>query len=136
VASCDLPRDPNQALERARNATLVAGVTEAPPDLVRRGGVAVGPEAQLIEEFARTIGAAVEWRWGSSEEHLRAAERFELDVVAGGLRHDSPWLGRVGFTRPWSSGPDGDRVLAVPPGENALLVALDRSIEDGRVRSR
>ena len=126
------PRDPEGTLEAARGGTLRVGATEAPPFLTRTGERAGGPEAELVEAFARSIDARVEWRWGSQDGHLEALERFELDVAAGGLTDGSPWKARVAFTRPWRVERDARHVLAVPPGENRTLVALERLIESGR----
>lgn len=129
VASCDLPRDPEETLRQAYGDTLVVGVVEAPPHLVRSGDGARGSEAELVRAFARSIGADIDWRWGSLDEHMRSLEEFDLHVLAAGLTRESPWASRVTFTRPWRRNADVEHVLAVPPGENELLVALERVIE-------
>lgn len=123
------PRDPEDTLENAAGGTLRVGASEAPPALSRRGAGAAGAEAELVEAFARSIDARVEWRWGAQEGHLEALERYELDLVVGGLTAKSPWKARVGFTRPWRETGDTRHVLAVPPGENRTLAALERVIE-------
>lgn len=128
LTGCELPRDPEETLERARGGTLVVGAVPAPPHLERAGDGATGPEAELIRAFAGEIGADVEWRWGSLDEHMEALARFELHLVAAGLTSHSPWKTEVGFTRPWRVDGARRRVLAVPPGENAFLVALERLI--------
>jgi hypothetical protein len=86
----------------------------------------------VIEAFARRVGAAVDWRWGSLDEHMQALQEFELHLVAAGLTADSPWKKTVGFTRPWLVLGSREHVLAVPPGENAFLVALEELIEARR----
>ena len=131
LGACDLPRDPDGTLERARGGVLRAGAAEAAPWVVRRatGDRPAGPEAALIEEFARSIDARVEWHWGSSDEVLQRLERRELDVAAVGLTARTPWKTHVGVTRAWRKDGDTERVLAVAAGENATLVALDRLIE-------
>lgn len=123
------PRDPEGTLDAAAGGTLAVGATEAPPYLVRDAEGAAGPEAELVDAFAQGIGAAVEWRWGAQDGHLEALERYELDLVVGGLREASPWKERVGFTRPWRVEGETRHVLAAPPGENRMVVALDRLIE-------
>ena len=124
------PHDPEGTLERVTGGTLRVGATESPPALVRgEGGAATGPEAELVRAFARARDARVEWRWGAQDAHMEALERYELDLVAGGLTAASPWKSRVGFTRPWRVEGKTKHVLAVPPGENGTLVALDRLIE-------
>ena len=132
--ACDLPRDPEGTLERARGGTLRVGAVEAPPYVARRGDEATGPEADLIRAFAERIGARIEWRWEPLDEHMRALEAFELDLVIAGLTTESPWAGSVGFTRPWREEGDVRRAIAVAPGENATLVALERVIVSERER--
>jgi polar amino acid transport system substrate-binding protein len=132
LASCELPKDPQHTLEQARGATLRVGAVDSPPYLLRTGKAAAGPEAELLRAFARSIDADIEWRWGALDEHMTALEAFELDVVAAGLTTASPWKKSVGFTRPWRVEGKRKRVLAVPPGENRILVALERIIESRR----
>ena len=138
LAGCDLPRDPEGTLDRARGGTLRAGAAEAAPWVVRRGagGRPSGPEAALVEEFARSIDARVEWHWGSSDELLRRLEHRELDVVAAGLTAKSPWKAHVGLTRPWRKDGENERVLAVAAGENETLFALDRFVESREAETR
>lgn len=128
AAGCGLPFDPRDTLERVHEGTLRVGAVESPPYLTRSGGAASGPEADLVLAIARAFGARVEWRWASHDHHLEALARFDLDLVAAGLTVDSPWNGRVGLTRAWHHEPGRDLVLAVPPGENAFLVAVERVI--------
>ncbi|MBW3554485.1 MAG: transporter substrate-binding domain-containing protein [Gemmatimonadetes bacterium] len=134
LTACDLPRDPVGTLDRVRGDTLRVGVVAAPPYLVRSGERAGGPEADLIRAFAGRIGAEVEWRWGSLDDHMESLEAFELDLVAGGLTTASPWKKKVGFTRPWRVEGKRKHVLAVPPGENGMLVALEALIEARKER--
>ena len=127
--SCDIPRDPEHTLASVQEGgRLLVGATEAPPHLTRHGDGASGPEADLVLAFARRVDATVEWRWGSVDEHLRALEEFRLHLVAAGLEEASPWSSRVGFTRPWRIEKDQRRVLAVPPGENRMLLELNAVI--------
>lgn len=113
LAACDLPRDPQGTLAAATGGTLVVGVAENPPWVVRQGDEAAGVEADLVRAFASELGADVEWVWGGLDEHLEALERFELDLVAGGLAAGSPWSKRVGFTRAYL---EAEQVVGVPPG--------------------
>jgi len=124
----EVPRDPEGTLDRVRGNVLVVGATDSPPQITRSGQGANGPEADLIREIAAQLNARVLWRWGPLEEHFAALERFEIDLVAGGLTERTPWRHRVGLTRPWVERADGGGVLAAPPGENRFLVALDSHI--------
>lgn len=127
LAGCEaVPRDPRGTTDQVTGRTLVVGVAESPPFLVRRGDAAAGPEAELVEAFARSLDARVAWEWLAAEDALRRLERGELHLVAGGLRADSPWNGRVALSRPWRGQGDTARVMAVPAGENRFLVALER----------
>ena len=135
VLACEVPRDAEGTLARAQGGTLRVGAVEAPPLLERRGEIASGPEADLVRAFAEEIGARIEWQWRPLDEQMRALEAFELDLVAAGLTAESPWRSHVGFTRPWREEEDVRRVLAVAPGENATLVALERVIVARRTRS-
>ena len=79
---CDrFPRDPEDTLQVARGGVLTVGVTDAPPWIVRDGARAVGPEAELVLEFARSIGAEVEWRFAPQDEQLEA---FQTRARGGG----------------------------------------------------
>lgn len=129
LAACGVPRDPEGTLEQARAGMLRVGAVDSPPHLVRTTQGASGPEGELVRAFARSIGAEVDWQWGSLDDHLETLKRFELDLVAAGLTARSPWKREVAFSRPWNRERPPDRVLAVPPGENAMLLALDRFIE-------
>lgn len=130
----DLPRDPNDSLEDARGGVLRVGVSASPPWVTETDPVG-GREAALVRSFAASIGARVEWVWGGAEENLARLEHGELHIVAAGLTGDSPWNGRVALTRPHARtgrGAANAHVLATAPGENALLVALERHIRSGR----
>lgn len=120
--ACDVPRDPEGTLDRVRGGTLRVGITEAPPWVTRHGESVGGTEADLIRRFARSVGADLEWSWGPVADHMEALKRYELDLVAGGLTRDTPWTAHVGLTAPFA---DGRHVMAVPPGENGFLAALD-----------
>lgn len=56
------PRDPERTLDESTGGTLRVGASEAPPSLTRGDSGATGPEADLVEAFARSIDARVEWR--------------------------------------------------------------------------
>lgn len=102
ILACDqVPRDPENTLDRARGGVLRVGVSEAPPWITGTDGPPGGLEAQLVREFAESIDAEVKWVRGAQEEHLEALEKFELDLVVAGLTAASPWKTRVGLTRPY-----------------------------------
>jgi polar amino acid transport system substrate-binding protein len=120
LAGCSLPRDPDGTLDRVRGGTLRVGVTDNPPHSER--------ELRLLRAFARDLEARVEVTEGAEHELVSDLERGRLDVVAGGLRNDTPWQKHVAMTRPYA----GDRVLLAVPGENAFIVRLERHLEERR----
>lgn len=130
AAGCDLPRDPEGTLDRARGGTIRVGIDLNDPWTDWEGddaqGRAVGIEAELIERFAEELDADVIWVRGSEAEWMTAVENFDLDLVAAGLKDDTLWSDRVGLSRPYAKTAEGKHVLAAPPGENEFLLRLDR----------
>lgn len=108
TAGCgSLPRDPEHTLERARNGRVRVGLVENPTWVIRTQSEPAGAEVELARAFAGSIGAQPQWFWGGEQEHMQALQRFELDLVIGGLDDRNPWLKKVGVTRPYFE----DRVL-------------------------
>ena len=101
-AGCgDLPRDPKGTLRRVQGGRLRVGLVEHPPWVVRTEGEPAGAEVALVRQFASELNASPEWYWGGEQQHMEALERFELDLVAGGLTDDTPWSKYVGLTSPY-----------------------------------
>lgn len=126
AAGCDrFPKDPENSLEKAlERGSLRVGLTEAPPWVTRRGSQPGGVEVALIERFAQGLGVTPDWRWGPMEGHMHALERFELDLVIGGVTEKNPWSKKGAATRPYYQ----KHLVLAPPGENALLVRLERHL--------
>ena len=123
TASCGMPRDPEGSLDRiVRTGVVRAGIAARPP-WTEDGG---GPEADVVNAFAQSLGARVEWRRGSDAELFEALETFELDLAVGGFTDDNPWGPKLGLTRPYVKAGGKNHVVAVAPGENRLLVAFER----------
>jgi hypothetical protein len=121
----DLPRDPNDTLERVQRSPLRAGAVANPP-WVEHGRIAAGAEVALVERFAHELGSEVHWRLGSEQELFAALEAFELDLVVGGLQESNPYLAHVGKSRPFGAAFAGQAVvIATAPGENRFLLTLD-----------
>ena len=122
----DLPKDPNDTLERVQRSPLRAGAVANPP-WVEHGRVAAGAEVALVERFARELGTDVHWRLGSEQELFAALEAFELDLVVGGLEDSNPHLAHVAKSRPFGASFAGHQVvIATAPGENRFLFTLDK----------
>lgn len=130
--SCtSIPRDSNGALSRVRGGVLRAGVVEHPPWTVIDDFAVSGIEARLIEDWASQLGARVEWRAGDLDALAHALHRREVDVLAAGLHQDTPYASKLALTQPYTeaeaaSGKTQRFVLAVTPGESALLFNLDQ----------
>lgn len=132
-ACAAIPRDPDGTLDRAVGGTLRAGASLSEGLVTDAGGEISGPLADLVEDFAATIDAEVDWTRGSEEDLVDALETGELDLAVGGMTSDSPWIDRVGLTRgyPGIPGAQGRQiVLFVPLGENALLSALEAFLDE------
>lgn len=138
LAGCSLgiPADPQGSLERIQGGQIRIGISPH-SHLVELHGdqPPTGVEAELLAGFAASLDSSVLWVPGGEEELIGALENGELDVVAGGLTEDTPWVDKSAITRPYaqSAGPDGKkvgRVLAVRMGENALLSRLERYLDD------
>lgn len=128
--ACGLPRDAEGTLERVRGGGVVrAGAVSNPPFVVTSGGDVSGLEAAVVERFASANGAAVEWVVGPAEELVQRLERFQLDVVVGGMTRKHPLAKKVGTSLPlYETGPGKEHVILTPPGENGFLLALDREL--------
>lgn len=129
LTACGIPRDPEGTLERVEGGTVRAGITENPPWTDLSGGQPAGVEVDLIEAFADSVNARVEWFDGSQAELLESLEKRELDVVVGGLTADDPWSQMVTFTQPYA---EISILVGVPPGQqppeevDGLRVAVER----------
>ncbi|WJY67016.1 transporter substrate-binding domain-containing protein [Corynebacterium auris] len=128
-----IPADSEGTYDRARGATLVVGVSEHHPWAVVDDGTGevTGVEADVVRGFADSIGADVEWKVGPESVLADWVDKGEADVMIGGLTASSPWSDTVALTRPYTTvesaaGEKEKMVMAVPMGENKLLVALER----------
>ena len=132
LAGCGLsiPVDPDGTLDAVQGGTLRVGVSphEGWAEVV--DGEGVGREAELVEGFADSLDADVEWIEGGEEHLMEALDGGDLDLVVGGLSDASPWTTHAAITRPYltttdASGASTNHVMATPLGENAFLVELE-----------
>lgn len=132
TAACDgFPRDSAGALARIdRERRVRVGAVDHAPWVRLQGGAPTGLEPMLVSGWARSRGATVEWRPGALDPLSEALHARELDVLIAGLDEKTPYAPRLALTQPYLSaevrGRSTKRVLAVQPGENALLLSLDR----------
>lgn len=130
-----IPRDPDGTLEQVvERGELRVGASPSGELVTLEGDDPSGPEVDLVEGFAQDLGVDVVWTMSGETELVGAMERGDLDVLVGGLHADSPWSDKVAVTRPYAeSREDGEtvkHVLAVPIGENAMLVRLERYLDE------
>lgn len=136
-----IPADPDGTLQAVSGGELRVGVSPDPGLVTDRGpdgGTPTGILPDLIEGFADSIDAEIEWTEGSEETLVGMLEGGDLDLVAGGFTSDTPWIDKAGVTRgyPEIKGAEGrEIVLLVPLGENAFLSAVERYL-DQEVGSR
>lgn len=125
LQSCDdYPRDPEGTLDRVRGGTLRAGIVENPPWARRDGEEPEGIEVRLVERLAQSLDAEVKWSDATGPRAVEELEERRLDILVGGLTQDDPWLAKLGVTRAYL--PSRAHVVAVPSGENAWLITVDR----------
>jgi DNA-binding transcriptional LysR family regulator len=129
VAGCGVtvPTDPQGTLERVRGGVVHAGAS-ASGELVTIDGSEVGGTlAEIVEDFADSVDARVEWTVGSEEDLVDGLESGDLDVAIGGMTDATPWSDRVAATRAYDTipGSRGPVVLLVPLGENAWQARLE-----------
>lgn len=125
------PRDSAGTLDRVSGGEVRVGVVNHPPWVRVEGHQVTGIEPTLIERWAQQLDSRVLWRPGAESDLVEALHRRELDVVAAGLQGDSPYGSQVALTQPYLRiqeryGSTKTHVLAVMPGESALLLSLDR----------
>ncbi|MDQ3914579.1 MAG: transporter substrate-binding domain-containing protein [Actinomycetota bacterium] len=135
AASCGLPNDPEGTLDRVAGGTMRVGVTENPPWVVLGNAEPRGVEVEIVELFARELGAEVEWHEGSAEELAAALEVRELDLLAGGITSTSGLAAHAGLTHPYLT---TQVVVAVPPGTDTgdiagLEVAVETATEEAGI---
>lgn len=134
LSGCDRwPDDPRNSLAAAeqRGALRVGVVANPPwvePNPPRAPG---GMESELVSEFADRLGLEVEWHHAGVEQQVEALKNFQLDLLIGGFSAAHPWPAEVGQSFPYftdnrRNGAQGQHVILSAPGENALLMELER----------
>ena len=115
LVGCQIPQDTDGTTNRIeRDHVLRAGISESDPFVILEPGrPPAGAEVRLVERFARTLGARVEWVEGSEEENVDALKA--IDVMASALTSKSGWKKEVAFTRPYLT---TEMVVGVPVGSS------------------
>lgn len=135
LSGCGLtvPADPNGTLETVTGGELRVG-TAPDGDLVRTdGGEPTGPIVDLVDGFASRIHAESDWTVASEETLVTMLEHGDLDLIAGGITSETPWVDKAGVTRGYSGIDCADGreiVMLVPLGENTFLSSLERFLDE------
>jgi len=130
LAGCGIsvPADPDGTLQDVSGGELRVGVSADEGLADTSTDTPSGSLIDLVDGFAESIDAEIEWTVGSEETLVTMLEEGDLDLVVGGLTDQTPWADRVGVTRGYTDieGAD-DRaiVMFVPLGENAFLSELE-----------
>ena len=98
------------------------GVTEADPWVKLEGGDPASVEVELVERFAGTLGARIEWVEGSETELMEALHGRQLDVVIAGPTRRSEWQRVAALTRPYVT---TQVVIAAPDRQTADRLSDD-----------
>ncbi len=127
LTSCGLPRDPEGTLDRVQGKFMRVGVVESAPwTIVEEDGDRAGVEVELIRGLAAELGAEIEWIDGPEAEIFESIELGNLDLAIGGFTADNPWSSKVSFIQPYFTLGEDQHVMAVPHGENAWIVRVER----------
>ncbi len=127
LSTCGLPKDPESTGEHVRDGVLRVGLVDEPPWAAQGpDGAPRGVEVELVRALAQDLHAELRWNYGGETRLMAELQRFELDLVIGGIVEDSPYSEEVGFTRPYYRGDGRDHVLAAPPGENNWVMTLEQ----------
>jgi ABC-type amino acid transport substrate-binding protein len=135
LSGCGLsiPTDPDGTLDSVTGGELRVG-TSPDGDLVDVSrGEPSGSIVDLVDRFADSIDAEPDWTVASEETLVTMLEAGDLDLIAGGITPDTPWIDQAGVTRGYRGieGADGrELVMLVPLGENAFLSRLETFLDE------
>lgn len=88
-------------------------------------GVPTGVEAALVQGFARSVNARVQWVNDTEQNLFEKLEQQQLHLVIAGTTDDTPWKKKIAFTRPYAEVGQKKHVMGVIKGENEFVVALE-----------
>jgi ABC-type amino acid transport substrate-binding protein len=107
------------------------GITHNPPwtDTSSSGPV-TGSEVTLLEEFAESRDAEIDWVEGSEGVLADALREGDIDVAIGGFTDDTPWTEKAAVSAAYREvrndrGVMEKHVVLSRLGENRLLVELE-----------
>ncbi len=129
------PTDTAGTVERASGGELRVGVTHNPPWVdTSAAGDPTGREVDLLEGYAASIDAEIEWTEGSEGVLADLLHEGTLDVAIGGYTDDTPWTDKAAVSAPYVEVTDGGapekHVVLARAGENRLLVSLETFLRE------
>ena len=139
LSGCGLtiPTDPEGTLDRVRSDGVLHAGAAPNPGWVETAGPAQDPagrEVELVEDFADSLGAEVEWTVATEEYLVTLLEAGDLDVAVGGFTDQNPWVTKAALTRPYAeeevAGTTEKHVMMTRFGENALLAELETWLDE------
>lgn len=135
LAGCGLtiPADPDGTLDAVTGGELRVGTSPDRGLVEVTDGEPSGSIVDLVDDYADTLDARPQWTVTSEETLVRMLEAGDLDLIAGGITADTPWLEKAGVSRGYTGieGADGrEIVMLVPLGENAFLSSLERFLDE------
>jgi len=131
LAGCgQIPADVDGTTDRIRGGEVRIGITHNPPWTDTSGPQPTGSEVELMQEFADTLDAEIEWREDSEGVLADALHEGVIDVAIGGYTDDTPWTDLAAVTGPYlevqnERGAVEKHVMLTRAGENQLLVRLE-----------
>ncbi len=125
----DLPRDQSGWTARIqRKGVLVVGFSRP----LQNDEAVFQREKQVLQKLAKRLGARLELREGNAHTLLDELQKREIAVVMAQIPSESPFAEKLGFSQPFykRESDDIEYSIAVAPGENRLLLMLDKIIAD------
>lgn len=115
ASGCGIPRDPEGTLQRVTGGTMRVGIAEHEPWVLvdESGHPEGGVEVALVEEFAATLDADIEWVAASTAEIAAALHTRSLDLGIAGFASTSPFQKEATFTHPYLT---TFTTIGIPPG--------------------
>lgn len=130
LAGCDaLPRDAAGTTERIEQSReMRVTILPGTPD--------VRPALALLDSYARRHDARITLVPIHGEHAHKALADGEIDALVGHFAKASPWQADIALSKPVARGEPDDKEhpvlrIARRNGENALILATDRAVEEG-----
>ncbi|MFK3676806.1 hypothetical protein ACI2IP_03710 [Microbacterium sp. NPDC090218] len=135
LSGCGLtvPSDPDGTLDSVSGGDLRVGTSPDGTLVEVDGGEPSGSIVDLVDRFADSIDAEPRWTVASEETLVTMLEAGDLDLIAGALTPETPWIDEAGVTRGFTGidGADGrELVMLVPLGENAFLSTVETFLDE------